>query len=299
MGELTQFNRKKKCTPFIGAGSSAGWLPLATEIADTWAQRYGYPLNDPGNLARVAQFLAIVNADELSPKSILSEDLKEELRHKKIPNFSLPQFTNTAYALLAHLNLPIYITTNYDHFMEDALKQHGKEPVSEFCRWNNFAKVAGIGSVFDKPEKYRPTAARPLVYHLHGDLDIPQSMVLTESDYVDFIVNSNTQSDVLPNLIRQVLATTSLLFIGYSLLDMNFRIIFRGIMNFLGSQFLLPNIAVMLPLHDIQDNNKRELAQQYLKDYTKKMFKVDVYWGDASTFSEDLRKRWNEFKGRR
>jgi hypothetical protein len=291
---LLESLEQKKCTPFIGAGCSAEWLPLGSDIARQWAIDYGYPLKDSDDLARVAQFLAIANRNELAPKYIISRELKE----KKPPNFALPEYINTPYALLADLNLPIYITTNYDYFMEAALKERGKAPVSEFCRWNNFAIAAGIPSVFDKPDAYKPTEARPLVYHLHGDLDTPQSMVLTESDYIDFIVNLNSRGEVLPKLISQALASTSLLFIGYSLLDMNFRIIFRGIMNFLGSQFLLPNVAVMRTPSGVPDD-KQELAQEYLKEYTKNMFKVDIYWGDASVFSEDLRKRWNEFRSQK
>jgi hypothetical protein len=288
---LLESIEQKKCTPFIGAGCSSKWLPIGSDIARRWTTEYGYPLEDSDDLARVAQFLAITNGDELSPKYILTRDLKQ----KRAPNFSLPEFVNTPYALLANLNLPIYITTNYDYFMEKALKDFGKEPVSEFCRWNNYAKAAGIDSVFDKSEGYKPTIAKPLVYHLHGVLDTPQSMVLTESDYIDFIVNLNSKSEVLPKLIRETLAATSLLFIGYSLRDMNLRIIFRGIMNFLGSQFLLPNVAVILAPKDVTEN-KLEVTQEYLKEYTKSIFKVDVYWGDVSVFTEDLRKRWNQFR---
>jgi len=294
---------EKKCTPFIGAGASSSWLPLARQIANKWKEDYDYPLDDY-DLARVAQFLAIQNEDELSPKHILSKELKKI----KPPNFSLEENRNTPYAVLADLNLPLYITTNYDYFMEEALKSRGKRPVSEFCRWNKYAQAAGIPSVFDKDNKYegpielryrprtesyRPTESEPLVYHLHGDLAIHQSMVLTESDYIDFVVNLNSESGVLPSIIKQALVSTSLLFIGYSLLDINFRIIFRGIMNFIGSRYLSSNVAVMLPPKYLSDD-KQEHAKQYLKEYTKNMFKVNVFWGDASTFSEELRKRLND-----
>ena len=33
-----------------------------------------------------------------------------------------------------------------------------------------------------------PTPANPLVYHLHGHLEMPQSLVLTEDDYLEFLV---------------------------------------------------------------------------------------------------------------
>ena len=76
-----------------------------------------------------------------------------------------------------------------------ALKSKGKEPVSEFCRWNNYAEAAGIESKLLKKSKYQPTVSQPLVYHLHGDIDVPQSMVLTENDYIDFIVTLSRGDD--------------------------------------------------------------------------------------------------------
>jgi hypothetical protein len=71
--------------------------------------------------------------------------------------------------------------------MEAALRSKGKDPVSEFCRWNDhikeYARQAGIHSIFDKGTKYVLTEVSPLVYHLYGDIDTPRSMVLTDKDY--------------------------------------------------------------------------------------------------------------------
>ncbi len=55
------------CTPFLGAGAAAGTLPLGGDIAQRWADEYGYPLPDGGDLARVAQFIA-VHDDPMAPK---------------------------------------------------------------------------------------------------------------------------------------------------------------------------------------------------------------------------------------
>ena len=68
--------------------------------------------------------MAIENEDELFPKDILSS----ELNKIKPPDFSLEENRNTPYAVLADLNLPIYITTNYDYSMEAALESRGKKP---------------------------------------------------------------------------------------------------------------------------------------------------------------------------
>src|SRR5919112_4599960 len=151
--ELLYAIKDNKCTPFIGAGASAPWLPLGSEIARDWASKHGYPLGDSHQLARIAQFLAIKEDDDMYPKNILSRVLKE----KRPPDFRLEEHRNTPYAVLADLNLPVYITTNYDHFMETALKSKGKDPVSEFCRWNRVGEAGGITSVFDREKQYMPT----------------------------------------------------------------------------------------------------------------------------------------------
>ena len=39
----------QKCTPFIGAGACVPWIPVGSEIAQRWAERYNYPLNDCGS----------------------------------------------------------------------------------------------------------------------------------------------------------------------------------------------------------------------------------------------------------
>jgi len=47
-----------QCTPFLGAGACDGILPKGTDIAGEWAAKYKYPMGDPQNLPRVAQYLA-------------------------------------------------------------------------------------------------------------------------------------------------------------------------------------------------------------------------------------------------
>ncbi len=56
-----------RCTPFLGAGVGFGALPLGGAIAREWADRYEYPLDDRDDLARVAQFVAVIE-DPIWPK---------------------------------------------------------------------------------------------------------------------------------------------------------------------------------------------------------------------------------------
>ena len=284
---LLQRIKEKKCTPFIGAGACAGTLPMGSEISREWANKYKYPLYDNGDLARVAQFLA-VEEDDMFPK----ENIQRRFKQIGPPDFSRP---DEPHALLADLNLPIYITTNYDSFMTLALQDRKRDPKRELCRWNRFVEL-GAPSVFESG--YAPSIANPLVYHLHGHFDLPQSVVLTEDDYLDFLVHLASDQALLPPAIRTALAGTSLLFIGYSLSDWNFRVLFRGLIGSLGASLGYTSIAVQLTPPPADSSEKgEELAQRYLDRYFEKIqkIKVRVYWGDINEFTKELRERWNEF----
>src|SRR3982751_105782 len=64
--------KQGRCTPFLGAGACAGVLPLGSEVAQEWADQYGYPLPDRTDLVRVRQYLA-VKFDPTFPKERLLE----------------------------------------------------------------------------------------------------------------------------------------------------------------------------------------------------------------------------------
>ncbi|MER5176508.1 MAG: SIR2 family protein [Candidatus Nitrosocosmicus sp.] len=233
------------------------------------------------------------------PKTLLSDMLK-----KINPSDFSSSFRNTSpYDVLSNLDLPLYITTNYDRFMESALSKNSrKKPESDFCKWSDnlkkFLKTANITSVFDDAQ-YKFTEERPLVYHIHGDIETPESMILTERDYFEFVINMNKgdDKDILPASIRTELATSSLIFIGYSLEDINFRAIFQGFLSFLSSldrKYRKLSIAIQIVPNNY---NKKDIKmQKYLEQYTRNMFDVKVFWGNTSDFMTELEKRWKDFK---
>jgi len=279
---LVSLIARKKCTPFIGAGASVPVLPLGSQLARRWAEEYDYPLADKGDLARVAQFLAI-DQYEMFPKDLI----EQEFQGVAPPDFKQ---SGEPHAALADLGLPIYITTNYDSFMTQALKTRGRDVRREFCRWNRYPELMGQASVFDSG--YTPTAEAPLVYHLHGHTEIPQSMVLTETDYLDFLVRFSRDQDLLPPAIRVALAGSALLFVGYSLADWNFRVILRGLVGSLEANLGYRSVAVQLPLSGLSAR-ERERAEAYLDRYFDQIqgMRVSIYWGDARQFACELRDR--------
>ena len=284
----------KKCTPFIGAGASVPKLPLGKEIASVWAKEYGYPLDDGEDLPRVSQYLAIKDAN--FPR----EEIRNWFKPISPPDFSQP---DEPHALLADLNLPIYITTNYDSFMVDALKNRERNPKRELCQWfpEEESKNPSETGAEDQKTDYEPTSENPLVYHLHGHYDVLQSMVLTEDDYLNFLANLSTESEItLPSSIRTALADTTLLFIGYSLSDWNFRVLFRGLIGSVKMDTRYPSVAVQLSPSSLADKSVEGMnrAQVYLAEYFEKIHKVPVkvYWGNAREFTIMLRQKWEELK---
>jgi hypothetical protein len=269
--------RDERCTPFLGAGAAAGTLPLGGELARRWAQADGYPLQDSSDLARVSQFLA-VKFDPMTPK----ERIARLISATGSPDF---ETTSEPHMVLAGLPLPIFLTTNFDDFMMQALRKQGKKPRQELCRWNE--RLQRRPSILESADGWEPTVDEPLVYHLHGHADVPESLVLTEDDYFDFLVNIPQIG--IPPVIQEALSATSLLFVGYRLADWNFRVLFRGFVELTQPSDRRLSVTVQLPPTPSQEH--REQAMEYLGHYFRKKEMV-VYWGEARDFVKDLSYHW-------
>jgi SIR2-like domain len=266
--------RNGKCTPFLGAGACAGTLPTGWEIAQRWTERFEFPLKDVQDLARVAQFLGIHQDDAMFAKEQIARDFQ---------NLGPPDFgvDGEPHSVLADLPLPLYLTTNYDDFMVQALRHRGKQPAREICRWNRSPSLAEAPVVLDPLTE--PTPAQPVVFHLHGCLELPESLVLSEDDYLDFLVSVSRDDGLLPHQIKRALAGTSLLFIGYALADWDFRVIHRGLV--MAAEQSLRRLSITVQLRPSAE------AEDYLDKYFSAM-SLRVYWGTAQAFMAELHQRW-------
>lgn len=228
----------------------------------------------------MAQYLGVAQDDAMYPKELICADLD---------GLGPPDFSdeNEPHAVLADLPLPIYMTTNYDGFMTEALRDRGKEPRREICRWNQSPAVRAEPRVLSADDGFVPSPATPVVYHLHGHLDVPESLVLTEDDYLDFLVAVSQDEQLMPHEIQRALAGTSLLFVGYRLSDWDFRVIHRGLVMAGEPSLRRLSVTVQLP--------RAEPARQYLDEYFSAM-KVRVFWGTAGDFMAELRQRWEAFR---
>jgi len=289
---LLQRIQEGKCTPFLGAGACSGTLPLASRIAEDWAKEEGFPLDDCFDLAKVSQFLS-VKYDAIHPK----DKIIEQFKRLPAPNFEDPC---EPHRVLADLPLSIYITTNYDDFLFRALSQaeyargFKKSPVREVCKWNKQVR-ARFGSRSRAASRLKSDIKTPIVFHLHGHTQLAESMVLTEDDYLDFLINLARDDDLLPHRIQEAFTSTSLLFIGYSLSDWNFRVLFRSVVGYLEKSLLRAHISVQLaPVKNDASEDQRRKAEEYLNRYFDNL-KIRVYWGTAREFAAELRERWEAF----
>lgn len=161
------------------------------------------------------------------------DDLKllDFCKQLSYPNFA--DGDKNPLLILADLPLPIYITTGYHAFIEAALCQVGKVPRTEICRWHK--DLERIDLVFATEHSYQPSPKQPLVYHLYGFDAYPDSLVLTEDDYLRFLVNTaqdvGRETDCVHKVVRQAISDSSLLLLGYNLGDWDFRALFWGLID--------------------------------------------------------------------
>ena len=122
---------------------------------------------------------------------------------------------------LAELNFPLIVITNYDSFFERSLPA---------------TKQAEIRIYEPEPNPASPTAdfgeltkTNPGVCKIHGDFARPDSSVITDEDYIQFVLRMRDEDKVhpFPLTARYLMTKYPTLFVGYSLLDYNLRLFIK------------------------------------------------------------------------
>lgn len=275
--------------PFLGAGACTGHLPSGGDLSRDWAARHGYPLDDPADLARVMQYVATTR---IRDATTLKEDLAAELFHDVRP----PDFTadDQIHSVLAAFGLPVYVTTNYDDFMALALRHHRKDPREALSPW--YSTVAPNRRHPVNAADHEPTPEHPLVFHLHGHHTTPASMVLTEDDYIEYLVrlaadtHRSPSTSLLPPDVRDALRNRPLLFVGYSLHDWTFRVLFRTLLHGIPIEQRRRHVSVQLDPAAHAGGPAAAAARGYLDEYFETQ-RISIFWGTAREFAAELARR--------
>ena len=294
-----------RCTPILGSGLTETLIGSTREIAQRWAETFRFPMaaSDREDLPNVAQYLAATQ-DRDFPRSELSKYLRKEILRRfptAPPDYKLDQLlqfvggqrrkesSTEPHRVLASLPFPLYITTNPDSLLENALVEAGKAPQSEICRWNGDLET--LPSIYDKQPDYRPDADHPLVYHLFGQFSQPESVVLTEDDYFDYLIGVTGNKDLIPGVVRAALANSALMFLGFQMDDWDFRVLFRSIMRQEGGsrRAMYKHVAVQIDLEQGRILDP-ERARRYLEEYFQDS-DISIYWGNTQDFVNELASR--------
>ena len=109
----------------------------------------------------------------------------------------------TIYTALASLNFLSYFTTNYDSVMERHLEGSG-HAVQRYTNSDEDIRRIDIDTT-------------PALVKLHGDVQQPDSMLITKSDYQQWYQSGQKES--FQTLVKTHLARDRIIFVGYSLSD--------------------------------------------------------------------------------
>lgn len=301
---------RKKCTPILGPGLSEHILGSRQEMAHLWAESYEFPMSphEQDDFPRIAQYLSVAQQPQFPVNKFL-DSLAESIRSRipkdqreslaKLPLHKLIEKVGRQvrsylpadpYEVLALLDLPIYITTDPTDLLADALREAGRNPVSEYCRWKNNTRKAS--EIKNRPE-YEPTPEEPLVFHLFGRVAEPNSLVITEDNYFDYLAGMTRNKDLIPEVVRDALVDSGLLFLGFQMEDWNFRVLLRSILDFEGSSRRAgyAHVAAQIDPNRILDPDG---ARRYLEECFQASTQVNIYWGTIEEFIGELQRRWKE-----
>jgi hypothetical protein len=229
-GQIVDSVKAGECILFLGAMASAPSLmgccfsysdgerpPSGAALSRHLAQICGYPDEDVTNLQKVSLYFEYC---ETGGRESLIQEIRKQVG---APNIRV----SPALRMLAALPFRISITTNYDQLFESALREteiapgHKKQPMVRI--YNPKREDLDHAPLDPRPE-------RPVLLKLHGDIDLPPSIVITEEDYITFISRMASEHfHPIHKNIRARMNSWPILFVGYSLKDYNLRLLFKTI----------------------------------------------------------------------
>jgi NAD-dependent SIR2 family protein deacetylase len=191
---------------FVGAGVSADLgLPTWEELINQIANKLGY---DPDVFKTYGDYLALAEYYRIKKGSIceLTNRMDTEWH-----NPSIDVSNSKIHEYIAKNNFPIIYTTNYDNWIENAYECYG-------VKYNKIVKVSDISECIPFQKE---------VVKLHGDFSDSESIVLSETSYYQRLQFESP----LDIKLRADILGKSVLFIGYSLQDINIRHLFYKLSN--------------------------------------------------------------------
>ncbi len=228
LGQLAESVKKGQCILFLGAGvhhqppkespftyEDSVRPPLGRELAQKLAGACHFAKVCPGEPDDDLQRVALCYERTFGRQQLV-EQIRDAVEKRTKPSAALRG--------LAELPFPLVLTTNYDTLYERAVRRHrDTEPVVGVYNPERYERARDVpGGV--------PDADAPFVFKAHGDVNAPESIVVTDEDYINFVLRMSAETaetHPIPETFRFWLNRWPTLFVGYRLLDFNLRLLFR------------------------------------------------------------------------
>jgi DNA-binding SARP family transcriptional activator len=205
------------------------------ELARRLAERFNFPADEGPELTRVAQYVALMKGS-----GPLYDELHELLAPRAVPT-SIHRFFARLPPVLRERGAPhqLIVTTSYDLALEQAFLDAGEEfdVVSYLAAGRDRGKFCHFASdgtmrVVDVPNTYATELElerRTVILKLHGSVDPGpertwESFVITEDDYIDYLVHSDLATAIPVGLAAR-LRRSHFLFLGYGMREWNLRLV--------------------------------------------------------------------------
>lgn len=249
-GLIADCVRAKTLVPFLGAAASrvgadpGTALPDSVRLAQLLADKAHYPGSSSDPLTKIAQYVEEIAGDRDLLLGYINNTFNLEL------SAGYESATTRFFSRLSRKDIPrLIVTTNYDVTIERTLEEIG-------ASYLVVAHIFGNSKFFGRLLCYETLTAAPaaqtvsevnerllvsqergeervIVYKIHGssrpidNASQMDSVILTENDYIRFMAQDILR--YVPLQIQKLLTDARVLYLGYSLLDWNFRVLLKRI----------------------------------------------------------------------
>ena len=260
--KLRDLYKEENLVPFIGAGLSKpfnipDWDQLIRRLSDEYleaskeikptVEAYLHKKDFWSAIKIILEFASVSESDIQEEIALIIED---EIGKSEIS-------TDHNYVDLANLNFKVYLTTNYDHLL------------TKYMNRDNYVPLVLSEIDFNTQNMFRTKKKR--VFHLHGHITNPGTIVITKDQYKK-LYNNRKYDDIL----KLFTGNKSLLFIGFSFDDQFIKEMIKDHKDyFKGNHFIL------------LDNPSDVLVKELKRDYGLNVIKYD---SSRSNHSEEIRK---------
>ncbi len=296
--------RQGHCVPILGPDLGEHLYGTARERADRLAAAHGFPLEprDRTDLAKVTQYLAVTQSRQYV-RDAVADQLKSEIRRRHPEVAQEPKLFEAIvkrtrgeagegdpFSILAGLEASVYVTASPDPVLLLSLLAANRKPKALYCKW----RKTRDNHPAEPPYEGVSLPESPVVYYPFGvsRKGEEDSLVLTEDDFLDYLIAA-ADYKLIPTVVRGTVVRSSLLFLGFTLDDLSFRVLFRLIMSLEGSSQLgdYAHVGVQVDpeAHNLADIDR---ARDYLEEYFgtgRDAPRIDIYWGTAADFLRELR----------